>query len=511
MLNIPKLDFQPYFEVAWRRKWWIVIPFILILTLGAGYLYVSPKMYRATTLILVEAQRVPENYVQSTITESLQSRLSTISQQVNSRTNLERIIRQFKLYQKAESNGPDWVKKIRKRVARLLKQDVPEKRSSGDDISIALVERIRGRIDISIHGGGKQDQRQSFQIAFSWNDPQTAADVANAIASQFIEENLKVREEMAMGTTEFLDSEVERIRSQLLEQEKALKAFKEAHMGSLPDQLQSNLSMVNQLTEELNNLENRIATEKQQAIMLQNQIKSLQSLSQSIDRAGSQPSGLEQGMTQREAMRARLNELLNRYTEKHPDVVALKKRLARMDSPQGSAQNDTGSGLVQTPQVGLQQITELQGQLGQVRAQIRDYEQRIDAVKQKLQTYNQRVEETAQVEMELRDMERSYTTIQQRYQDLLNRKLNAQMAEELEKRQKGEQFRVIDPAIPPNSPFQPDVRKIAMMTVFLGLGLGGGLAFARESLDPAFYSVEEVESILGAKVVVSLPQVDLKG
>jgi uncharacterized protein involved in exopolysaccharide biosynthesis len=216
-------------------------------------------------------------------------------------------------------------------------------------------------------------------------------------------------------------------------------------------------------------------------------------------------------MTQREAMRARLNELLNRYTEKHPDVVALKKRLARMDSPQGSAQNDTETGLVQTPQVGLQQITELQGQLGQVRAQIRDYEQRIDAVKQKLQTYNQRVEETAQVEMELRDMERSYTTIQQRYQDLLNRKLNAQMAEELEKRQKGEQFRVIDPAIPPNSPFQPDVRKIAMMTVFLGLGLGGGLAFARESLDPAFYSVEEVESILGTKVVVSLPHVDLKG
>ena len=484
------------------------MPLILILALGAGYLYVSPRVYRASTLILVEAQRVPEDYVQSTITESLQSRLSTITQQVNSRTNLEGIIKEFELYRKPESKEPKLLKKIRKKVASLLKQNIPEKDSSNvQDISLGLVRNIRSKIDISIHGSGR-DQRQSFEISFAWTDPQTAADVANAIASQFIEENLKVREEMAMGTTQFLDTEVERIRQQLIEKEKALKAFKENHMGTLPDQLQSNLSMVNQLTEELNNLENRLAAEKQQEIMLQNQIKSLQSFSDLS--AGGQMTG-DQGMTEYESLTARLNELRNRYTEKHPDVVALKKQLSQMNGTASPERDSSEAEPVRTSGVGRQQISELKGQLAQVRSQIQNYEQRIGTVKQKLRTYNARVERTAQVEMELRDMERSYATVQGRYQDLLNRKLNAQMAEELEKRQKGEQFRIVDPAIPPGSPFQPDVRKIGLMTVVLGLGMGCGLAYVRESLDPALYSAQEVESILGTKVVVSLPQVEKKG
>ncbi len=102
MIKIQKIDLQPYFDIVVRRKWWIVIPLLISILGGIVYIAVTPKTYKSTTLILVEAQRIPSSYVKSTITESLQSRLNTISQQVYSRTNLERIIKQFRLNEPRE-------------------------------------------------------------------------------------------------------------------------------------------------------------------------------------------------------------------------------------------------------------------------------------------------------------------------------------------------------------------------------------------------------------------------
>jgi len=506
MLNIPKIDFQPYFEVAWRRKWWIVLPLILVLIGAAGYVFTSSKMYRASTLILVEAQRVPQSYVQSTITESLQARLHTISQQVHSRTNLESIIRDFRLFADKNQEGQDrsFLGKIKERVLSLMQpQDAQSSASDEGPSMIQKVNSVREKINVNLRG-----QNKAFEISFEWKDPELAAEVANALASQFIEQNLRVREEMAIGTTRFLDSEVDRIRKELIERENALEQFKKQNMGKLPDQLQSNLNILSQKREELDNLEKRVAMEQQQAMMLKNQM----SMNQNQFSMDSEPMLFEEDLGGGEVaqLEERLDALKTRYTEKHPDVQALKRRIEKLKQ-QGQSDNATEGPAEEEmalPEFSPQDM--LKPQLEQIQARIAQYEKQIGQVKAEIEKYQQRVEQTSEVELKLKNLQRDYETVNDRYQALLSKKLNAQMAEELEKRQKGEQFRVIDPAVAPEKPFKPDIQKIMLMAAVLGFGLGGGLAYVRESLDPAFYSAEEIESYLGTKVLVSLPKVDKK-
>ncbi len=497
MVQLPKIDIDPYVDLALRRKWWIIVPVVLALLGGVVYVKITPKTYEASTLILVEPQRVPTSYVRPTVTVSVQSRLRTISQQVNSRTNLERIIKDFNLYPDSRIREKSFFQRIKEKILVKLGRKIPEDEANPKVSMLGLVENLRKRIKVTVRGGGN-----AFEISFQWDDPETAAAVANAIASQYIEQNLKVREEMAMGTTAFLRSETERLRKELEIREKEVERFKKEHMGMLPDQLQSNLNILGQLKDELTDLEKRISLEKQQALMLQAQAQAFQ---QGPD-VGSFMVGAEGAVGEADMeiqqLQQKMEELLTRYTERHPDVVALKRRIEKLKKEAGQSQAPPETSL-DMGVLGGQDMMAMQ--LEQINARIADYEKQAEALKKQIALYKERVERTPQVELELTKLIRDYQTVQKRYANLLAKQLDAQMAEELEKRQKGEQFRVLDPAIPPEKPIKPDVRKVFLMALVLGLGLGGGLAYVRETLDPKFYSPEEVEAFAKTKVVVSLP------
>ncbi len=496
MLNIPKIEFQPYFELAWRRKWWIVIPLCLVLICAAGYASTRQKMYRARTLILIESQRVPQSFVQSTVTESLRSRLNSITQQVKSRTNMENLITRLDLFSQKLEVEPNMLLKAKKKVMSLIQLSGDEPDDSDKEFSMTQkVNTLRGRINVNLTSRNK-----SFQVSCVWPEAQVAADVANAVASQFIEHNLKFREEMAMGTTDFLETEVNRIRRDLIERERALQEFKQKHKGRLPSQLQSNLNILSQKRDEINNLENRLSVEQQQAMMIRNNLKNNEY--QIEDSGGDKLSNLKN----------HLRILKLKYTNKHPDVRALKRNIEKLQQEEKRDDANATDEALQD-ELGIPDTSPnimLEQQLDRINARIAKYERQIRELKSEIKEYQARVEQTPEVELELKNLQRNYGTVRGRYSDILSKQLSAEMSEELEKRQKGEQFRVIDSARPPGRPFKPDVKKIMVMAAMLGFGLGGGLAFVRETLDPGFYTVEEVESSLGAKVVVSLPLVEKK-
>lgn len=498
MIQINKLDFQPYVEIAKRRKWWIITSLVLFLAFGFFYYLESPKMYKATTLILLEAQRVPQNYVSSTISDSLENRLNTIYQQVHSRTNLEKIIKDFQLYPVQKEKGP--IEQLRIQMASFMKNSEASNTVEGNNSSpiSGSVGDIRNKIDVSLRGNNR-----AIEITFEWYDPFIAAEVTNAIASQFISQNLKVREEIARGTTNFLDSEVLRIRQDLELREKSLEEFKRKHMGELPNQLQSNLQILNQLKEELNNLEKRVDMENNQAMMIASQINYI---------TGRQKAGSTEnsdGVSIKD-LENELNQLMTRYTVSHPDVIALKTLISKTKRNQQSITtrdaSTQDSGIVEDNPT----IFELNSQLNQIKYRISTYERQIRDVRTQIREYKQRVENTSNVELQLKDLERDYEAVNKRYQEVLTKKLDAQMAEELEKRQQGEKFRIVDPAVPPNGPYKPDMGRIMVVALMLGLGMGGGLAYIKESLDPVFYTPEEIEKYLGTKVIASLSYVEKK-
>ncbi|MBW1821780.1 MAG: protein GumC, partial [Deltaproteobacteria bacterium] len=199
-------------EIILRQRWYIIIPFCLSMMIGIYYALTLPKVYSATTLILLQPQRVPTNYVQSIVSVDLDSRINTLSQQILSRTNLEKIINEFKLY-----SGPN----------------------SGNMFMEDKIGSMRKRIIVDVTRNRRNTN--AFSISFKGKDPEKTMRVTNALANYFIDENLKNREAQAIGTSDFLDDELSTMRKRLEEVEQALKNYREAYMGGLPEQLESNL------------------------------------------------------------------------------------------------------------------------------------------------------------------------------------------------------------------------------------------------------------------------------
>ncbi len=511
MIQIPKIDFKPYLEIVLRRKWWIIVSFITVVMVGLLYYKTAPKVYRASTLILVEPQKVSDSYVESAVTGTIESRMRTITQQVYSRTNLENLVDEFDLVRKAEETKGGMIARVKKFWNR-------DKLSPNDKEvleKMVLVEKLRGYVNVRLHGGTRGGQ-SSFEISINWYDPEEAAEVVNFIANKFIEENLNVREEITMGTTDFLEREASRMRFELETKEKEVDAFKRRHMGSLPDQLQSNLNILNQLREELSTLENRLDLEKQTALMLENQLRQIKASSGPHDLSvfGKADSSTKSINSRIEDLEDQLKKLRSRYTDNYPAVIVLKKEIEfarnemeKQNSTEPYALEASRARIVETP-VGPGSV--MISQLDLAKSRIQSYENQISKVKEQIVAYRERVEGTSKVELAMTNLLRDYETIRNRYDDLLSKSLGARMAEELERRQKGEQFRIIDRAVVPVKPVSPDLKKIMLLAIMAGLALGGGLGYAREIMDPCFYDPEEIEPALHTNVMVSLPVVDFK-
>ena len=209
---IPGKTYTPedYLAMAWRWKWIILVPFVLVTPLVAAWTYSLPDMFRSETLILVVPQRVPESYVQSTVTARIEDRLQSITQQILSRTRLERIIENFDLY--------------------------PGQREV--QVMEDVVVSMRNAIDVQLIKG------DAFRVSFEYGEPQNAMKVTERLASLFIEENLRDREVLAEGTHQFLESQLEDSRRRLVEQEKTLEDYTRTYSNELPSQLEANLQVI---------------------------------------------------------------------------------------------------------------------------------------------------------------------------------------------------------------------------------------------------------------------------
>jgi len=419
-------------------------------------------------------QNVPDAFVKSTVTMNPSEYLNVISQEIMSRTRLEKVIDELSLF-------PD------------LKDKIPI-----EDI----IGSMRNNIELDVHNS-RNREASSFTISYIGKDPQTVAPTANRLASLFIEENLKSREQQAKKTTGFLSGELKLLNETLLEQEKKISEFKQHYIGSLPEQRDANLRMLDQLilqrqriTDELNDVENR-------KIMIQQQLyqsTSLHPLAGEEQRSlpiGSLPARIN-------TAKRRLATLQNKYTDNHPDVISTKAELQNL-----MLQLKSGTTEVQE-EADSPFGNEIDQQVLSLNLEIKTIKNQDSIFKGKIATYQSRVEMAPKLEQQLASLTRDYQNTKTAYDELMRKHLDAQQAEKLEINQQGEQFKVLDPATPPHKPFKPDRLKILLMGFMLALGLGGGLVFLLEYLDQSFHSINELESYLGLPVLASIPLVSIQ-
>jgi polysaccharide chain length determinant protein (PEP-CTERM system associated) len=503
MINPEKsFNVHDYIEIFLRRIWYILIPFAMVLAGAATYAITSPKEYRASSLILVTPQKVPEAFVRPTVTSKIEDRLSSISQEIMSRTRLEQVISELRLYSEES------------------------KSKSMEEI----VELMRRNIQVEIKG-----KEGYFTIGYVGKDPRIVTTVANKLASLFIEENLKLREQQAQGTSEFLSVELNATKAKLDEQEKAMTQYRRSHSGELPEQRDANLKVLEQLQLIYQRIGENMRAAEDRRLVIQKQMSDMELLLSSPpnvkESVGPPPIPLKDLQeVQLEQLRNQLADLETKYTEKHPDILMAKKRIAELEAKieKDKSEKKTEGKIVTTELAapnkeaqkekkdGKSEIRlnprykEMEGQLIATELEIGRLKEEEGKVKAQINIYRGRIENTPLREQEMTLIARDYQNTKETYQTLLKKSQEAQQAENLERRQKGEQFRVIDPARIPEKPFRPDIPKIILFGLLLGTGSGFGLAFFREQMDHSFRDAEDLEATLGFKVLTNIPKIEKK-
>lgn len=460
--------------ILWHRKWLVLSIFLLVSAVTAIVSSRMPNIYTSETLILVDPQKVPPDYVSSTITGDVRNRMGTLSQQILSATRLQRVIEVFDLYAKERKT--------------LSREEVINKMRS--DVSVKVVSNF----------GAKQvgEDLQAFKVTYSGIEPRVVAQVTNEMASLFITENLKAREQMATGTTEFLNNQLEETRKVLEVQETRLRDFKLAHIGEMPGQQQANLQILGQLQTQLQGVISELSRAEQQRSYLQ-------SLAAQPVPTRDQNEPAETGSAQSEN-ELKLAALVIRYSERHPDLQSLRKmieaeqKLREKEEQTKLADTPAAPAAVaqHTPSPGEKQNNRvLESQSKAIDAEIANLKKEQQRLRESAAAYQARIEVIPVREQQIADLVRDYDISKSHYSQLLGKKFGAEMATELEIRQKGEKFIILDPAQVAEKPSSPNRLLINAVGSLGGLALGLAAALVTEVLGMSITSASQITTFTG--------------
>lgn len=473
-----------YWAVVVRRRWWILGPLFLGWLIVFASAWIIPPTYTSETVILVEQQKVPEKFVMSNVQVDLQERLQSITQQVLSRARLLSIINSLHLYQGVFFGSPD------DQIAQMRK-----------DIKIDLVQ--------APSSNGRPGALTAFKVSYGAAKPQIAQSVNTQLASFFIDENLRASQQQSESTTHFLDSQLKDSAAALAAQEKKMREYQGSHMGELPEQLQSNLQILNGLQGQLQAaVEARDKALEQQAY--------LNSLATQYDAMGVGESTLattESNAKQLEALREELASLEAKYTPDHPDVKKLKDTIAKMEQTQKDTQAKadeaakTGEHETATPSQ-LQAMTpvmQIQSQLKANKLEIQSREALIGKLEAKVNQYQARLNATPGRQQDLSDIMRNYDESKKNYDQLLDKTMESSLATNLNLQQQGDQFRIIDPPSLPEKASFPDRFKFSLAGLGAGLALAFVFGLGTEFVDDRIRSEQDLIEAAPLPVLAEIP------
>jgi len=483
-----------------KRRWILVVPiFLLVLAGGVAYCLFWPPIYEASCLVVVQPQKVPGDIIRPTVTSKIEERLQIITQQVLSRTRLTEIIERFDLY--------------------------PDKRNKVTPDELAEIMRR----DITI----KISRKNYFTITFLYTSPSTVAAVTNALAAFYVDSNLRLREQDAVGTARFLERELSRMRGQLADWEKRVTIYKQEHLQELPESRQFNMKLMDQMRQDANimdskvqNLRVRIHGYEQDVQVWQRWIEGMEqrraeAKSQGLQSGGSGSGG--QGDSSPEAIKKRIEELRVFYTDDHPDIQRLLRHLKKAEALEASKEAEKKAAAAAAAAAGLKgeqakrnavdeemakgkmSIQKLLQRIEQLNGEIRETEMRKNQYLEQMALIRKRIDNAPAVAEQLSELTRGYEELNTAYQKLHAKWLEARMSANMERTQRGEQFEVVDPAQVPDAPFRPQVKRAIPVTLGLALALSVGLAFGLSYIDVSFTSTTQLERQSGLPVLMVLP------
>ena len=495
---LPNMETGQFVDILRRRKW-VIVFFVLLIHIGSVvYCVLAPDLYQSTMTLLVIPPTVSEGMVRSTAKIEYKDRLKMLQQEILSRSRLMGVINELHLFKEEGTKMS----------------------------SISMMEEFRKRTILQIKGNN------SFILSFEHEIPEVAMRVTSRLGSFFVEENIRSREEIANETSKFLSDEVQGTRKRLEAQEEKLKQYKLRYGGELPQQEGANLSRLQRLQDQIKNNSDAIARLADRKVFLEAQISNIERNreSENLDPWATSDSGDKTSpnslLSELSMRKKKLEELSQKYTPLYPAVVqarweveqlegkiaAMRRaaRKAKEESARGAANPSTSNSTTDLVPTGG-----AAGDLGRLRRQVAAIDIDIVGLKREsansLNTIDQiqgKVERAPQREQEMIALTRDYDNIKKSYEELLKKKLDSQVSQKLEEKQKGEQFQVLEPANLPSMPSKPNRPLVLGLSLLASLAIGVGGCFGLEMLDPTLRGLKEFKSVFDMPVLACLPVIE---
>lgn len=463
-------------DLARRRKWWIILLTLGISVCIAVVAVRLPSIYRAETVILVDPQKVPDGVVPMSVSGTVADRLSTIRQEVMSPTQLGLLTKEMGLY-------PE------------LRDKVSEQE---------LVSRMQRSTTIEMVDTGGQ-RLTAFRIAFTDTDQNQVARVANRLASLIIERNLKARQQHFNGTSQLLETELQETKRQLEEKEHLLQDVKNRNIMELPESKQHYLKALKALRNQLRISQERVDRDRQTKTDLQSMAGKV-APSTHLDAPSSDPNAPSPARLQK--LEEQMKAMLVRYGPNYLDVRKLRNEINQLKV---KAESEKSGGDAPDPLAGTpapqkgNPVTE--AEVNKLDQDIEDQTKAQAKLQKQIQYQDGKLQQVAAFEEQIAELTRDYDSLRIHYSELQEKKLSARMAGELEIQSARERFKILDAAVPPESPYGPKRTIMILEGVFLGLLCGIGGAFLVEISDGSVRHEREAAQIFGKAVLAGIPRI----
>lgn len=467
-----------------RRYWWILPITVLVCgAIGTTVARILPKKYMSQTLVLVDQPTVPSDIVKPVVTEDLNHRLSTMQEQILSRSRLEPIIDKLGLYSadRGKVHIEDLVERLR------------------TSVEVKPLEPMAGTQNHSLPG---------FYVNVIFANPQLAQQICTEITSMFMEQNAHALEEQAARTTSFLSQQLDEAKAKLDEQDARLAEFKRRYLGSLPEEEQTNLSLLMGMNSQLEANTQALNRAQQDKTFNESLLSQQEANWKASPTSGQNAQTLDQQLS---ALQDQLTVLQSRYTAEHPDVIKLKDSVDEMKKRIAASPQNNGSESEIPHAAGSEpaQIQQMRAKLHQDELNITELTKRQVQIQNQISVLQGRVEASPVVEQQFKEMTRSYQSALEFYNELLKKRDNSAMARDLEHQQEGEQFRVLDPPSLPDKPTFPKTLYFVGGGLAAGLALGLGLMALIAVSDTSMHTEQDVEICLKLPVLTLVPTLDV--
>jgi len=502
-----------------RRILFFLLPVAILAPLGILIILLLPAKYTSKGLILVESPQVSEDLIDASVVAA-QERIQFIRQRVTTRNNLLNIADQYNLF------------------PRSLGLSETER-----------VEQMRRNLEVRMLGGTVTRRRRdegtvAFTVAYTDTSAQKSYQIASEILNAFQREDNRLLTSAASDTTEFFSEETNQLRQSIDELERKIAVYKSENSRSLPEHLELHLDTLERANRDLIAVQNQRTLVEEELSSLEQQLTSYLAGAGGTEGPASELAGLKAQLVQQRAV----------YRDAHPNVQALKDQIRALESQLApskaiqdlratlqdasvklrDARNATprDDELVRSlneqtikirqdlsAQVSKEAASnsndfltaQIQGRIDLANNRISSLGDQAIEYRQTITEMESRIAQTPNVERGLATLTRDRENLRAEYNQVLSKRSEARMRQNLQQRQKGEKLTILENAVRPDAPSSPDRPKLILLALIASLIAGGMCAIAAEALFATIRGRTHISSLVGEPPIAIVPYIRQEG